>query len=117
MLAIAFFVIAVAPQDDIIIDRVDMIEVNRYYDGQGKLIFTQLIFWDYSPSRGEFIVRDWRMMKCHMRRWSNGFMWIDERDQLRHVRGRTFFESWTQIDPEIENRKKLPVDDRRKLSR
>ena len=49
---------------------VDVIELNKVLrrdpeTGVHEVTFTQLIFWDWKPLRGEFIVRDWR-------KWSAG---------------------------------------------
>ena len=39
---------------------VDLIEVNHFYDENGKRVFDQLIFWDWKPAEAAHRVRAWR---------------------------------------------------------
>jgi len=115
--------IAAVPTSAIEQEQVDLIEVNRYYDDHGRLVFKQLIFYDWCPHSARFQVRDWRLVKCPKqlprRNWRRGgydIVWYDGQI-LRRVRADAMFETWTQHDPELQERKHLPQKDRIGLSR
>jgi hypothetical protein len=104
-------------------DRVDLIEVNHFYNERGSLVFDQIIFYDWSAAEGRFHVRAWRLVKCpaqiphrdgqrgeYVAVWSDG-------EVLRRVRSDSFRESWTQYDPELLEREYLPKEHRRELNR
>ena len=55
--------ICLNPLEDLARDRVDLIEVNHFYDEQGRLVFDQIIFYDWSPMQCRYQVRDWRLLK------------------------------------------------------
>jgi hypothetical protein len=38
------------PHDLVARDTVDLMEVNRFYDGNGQLVFAQQIFYDWHPA-------------------------------------------------------------------
>jgi hypothetical protein len=105
-------------------DRVDLIEINHFYDEQGRLVLDQLIFYDWSPSDGRYHVRAWRRVsspaQIPLRDWRSGdyvAIWHDskERDVLREVRARSVRETWTQYDPELVEREFLAQEKRRDL--
>ena len=49
-------------------DRLDLVELNHFYDEQGRLVFDQLIFYDWSPEDARYQVRAWRLVKsCRSR--------------------------------------------------
>lgn len=109
-------VLAIVPQSPVARDGVERLELNNFYDLDGRLVFTQVIGWEANET-----VRFWRMAKtadmtprpdaihggCVLR-------WIDS-DVTREVRARSFAESWTQVDVETANRTVLPAELRRKL--
>ena len=108
------------PLDDVIESASDVQHVNHTYDEDGKHVFTQIMYQDW---RGEYLVQDWRMLKhpaqrpvySHQRkRWEA--VWFDGQ-LLRKTVSPAFRESWTQHDPEVENRKLHPVECRSKLPR
>jgi hypothetical protein len=106
---------------DITVDRVDLIEVNHYYDEQGRHVFDQTIFYDWSAEQSRYNVRAFRMLKSPgqmpHRDWRGGgyvAIWHDG-SVLRKVEASTFRESWTQYDPELVERDYLPKDQRREL--
>ena len=97
---------------------VDLIELNHYVDEEGREVFRQLIFYDWSPSYKRFHVRAWRLVKhpsqLPQRRWSPALYqctWRDE-DKIRLVTAPTMRETWTQDDPERANREWLPESQR-----
>ncbi len=97
---------------------VDMIELNHFVDEDGREVFRQVIFYDWSKPHRRFHVRAWRLIKHEsqipQRRW-NPLMyqctWPDE-GVLRQVRAPNLRETWTQKDPERINRRLLPEDQR-----
>ena len=109
------------PTEDVASDEVDLIEVNHFFDEQGRLVFDQVIFYDWSPAESRFNVRAWRLLKSPAqiprRNWKQGdfsTIWHDG-DVLRSVRARGIHETWTQYDPELLEREFLPKEKRRDL--
>lgn len=101
-------------------DDVDIVEVNHYYDGDGKHVFDQAIFYVWNDEKSRFDVIAWRLIKKPGQvphRIGNRFVsvWHDAKT-LRRVRARIMRESWTQFDPELLERKTLPQEDRPGLS-
>jgi hypothetical protein len=102
------------------VDNVDLIEVNHYYDEHGKLVFGQLIFWDWNSEECRPRVIAWRALKDREQLpvidWRTGgvvAIWLDG-DLLRQVKARSRLETWTQYDPEFVERQWFP-DKRRGL--
>ena len=114
------------PVEEVVRDNVDLIEINHYYDEKGRLVFDQIIFYDWSHADSRFNVRDWRMLKrpaqIPRRDWRrNQFIaiWHDplDGDVLREVHADALRETWTQYDPELVERDYLPKEKRLKLSK
>ena len=112
---------AISPREDVASERVDLIEVNHFYDDQGRLVFDQLLFYDWSHDDGRYQLRAWRMVKNNsqlpQRNWQSGgysATWQDG-DVLRKISAATTRESWTQYDPELTEREFLPKEKRREL--
>lgn len=95
-------------------DNVDLLETNSYYDSDGKLVFVQRIYWDWSGEA--FEVRDWRMVKECNYPHGKSITWNDS-GILRRVTANSVRVSHTQHDPELEDRKELGKEQRRELSR
>lgn len=115
-------VISMVPVDSVVRDTVDLIEVNHVYDDRGRLVLQQVIFWDWHADRGRFHVVAWRMLRetgqIPRRDWQQDdyfCLWYDG-DVLREVRAPSRSETWTQFDPELDDRQELPRSLRRKLS-
>jgi hypothetical protein len=114
--------LALVPYAGPVEDRVDVVEINHFYDDQGRLVFDQAIFWDWCPANERFRVRDWRLLKTPaqipQRSVTGGYVavWFDG-DAMRRVRCRQVRESWTMFDPELAQREILPKANRRELSR
>ena len=107
-------------------DDVDLIEVNHFYDDQGRLVFDQVIYYDWSNQHDRYQVRDWRLLKSSsqvpLRDWRHGgytSSWPDfkQSDVLRRVRAKVFRETWEQHDPELEDREFWPQEKRIELTR
>ncbi len=98
--------------------RVDMIELNHFVDEEGREVFRQVIFYDWSKTHHRFHVRAWRLVKNEsqvpQRRWNPTCYqctWHDD-GLLRQVWAPQLRETWTQEDPERVNRGFLPEDQR-----
>lgn len=109
------------PAEDVARERVDLIEVNHFFDEQGRLVFDQVIFYDWSGDHSRYMVRDWRLVKnasqLPQRDWQRGgylAVWQDG-EVMRRVGSEAMRETWTQYDPELVEREYLPKDERRKL--
>lgn len=102
-------------------ERVDLIEINHFYDEHAKPVFHQVIFYDWCPVESRYQVRAWRLLKSHhqlpQRRWQQrDYMasWHDG-DVFRQVTAKSVRETWTQYDPELLEREHLPKEKRREL--
>ena len=122
-LAVVIAAISITPREDVAEDRVDLIEVNHFYDEHGKHVFDQLIYYDWSETDSRYQVRAWRLLKkktqLPSRDWTHDdyvAVWQDG-DVLRRVRAESVRESWTQYDPELAEREYLPKEKRRDLVR
>ncbi len=120
-LALAWAVYSVNPPEHVVLDRVDVIEINHFFDEHGKLVFDQVLFYDWSASQSRYHVRAWRLLKTPaqipQRDWQRGdyvARWFDA-DALREIRATTVRESWTQYDPELTEREFLPKERRQEL--
>lgn len=110
-------------QQPVFRDRVDLMEVNHFYDERGKLVFNQIIYYDWSDERCRYMVRDWKLLKTStqvpLKDWTTDeyvAVWYDG-DLLRVVRCPLLHETWTQYDPELVEREFLPKDRRALLTR
>lgn len=95
-------------------DHFDAIELNSYYDENGKHVFDQLIYRDF----GE--ISDWRLVKCvNQLPTGRKAIWFDG-TCLRKVSATSVYHTWTQTgvtgDPELEARKEHPKESRRELT-
>ena len=92
----------------------DLIELNHVYDTRGCEIFQQVILWERLPGSGKLAVRAWYLVHYDESRLptkaSSGL--CHARWDGIHVVSRLYRESWTQRDPEIDNRKVWAVEDR-----
>ena len=111
------------PIEDVPRDRIDLIEVNHFHDDQGRLVFDQVIFYEWSPEKGRHQVQAWRLLKNSGQKPRRDYQtgeyvasWLDG-EMLREVRGRTMRESWTQYDPELVEREHLAKEKRKELTK
>jgi hypothetical protein len=118
---VTWAVMAVVPIDELVRDRVDLVELNHFYNEHGQLVFDQIIFYDWCPVAGRFQVRAWRMVKSPwqipQRDWQRGgwsAMWQDG-NQIRIIYASAFRETWTQYDPELVERGYLSPERRKGL--
>ena len=115
--------LSVLPRGEPLRDRVDLVEVNHFFDEHGKRVFDQIIFFDWQPRECEHRVRAWRLLKTEsqlpVRDWDRGdwrMLWTDG-EWLREVRAATYRETFTQYDPEVEDRDYLPKEQRKELAK
>jgi hypothetical protein len=99
-------------------ESVDMIELNHFFDRQGRHVYDQVIFYERLASTGQFRVRAWCLVEdresLNRRPVWNAITdqyhvdWLDS-DQaiLRSIRSPLFRETWTQYDPERLDKKHL----------
>ena len=109
------------PNQTALIDHVDLVEVNHLYDLQGRLVFNQVIFYDWCPVQCRHQVRAWRLLKTDQQlprmNWRSGryeTRWRDVND-YRHITAGERRETWTIYDPEILERNLFPLHFRREL--
>lgn len=99
-------------------EYVDLIELNHFYDHQGRHVYDQVIFYEQSPETGRFQVRAWCLIEDRdnlsrrpVKNVETQLVQVDwfDKDQrlVRKITSRSFRESWTQIDPERANKKIL----------
>jgi hypothetical protein len=106
------------PQLPHVEDEVDMFEVNHFFDGDGRLIFDQLIFWEINGEHYDVV--SWRLIKrpeqmpVSDQRGGYVVVWRDG-ELMRRVNAATAIETWTQYDPEATSRDVLAKELRREL--
>ncbi len=122
-LCLTLSTVGLNPVDDVTRDEVDLVEINHFHDEHGRLVFDQIIFYDWCNEKCRFQVRAWRLLKtaAQMPRRdlrNNGYiaMWRDG-DVTREVQAKSMRESWTQYDPEQSERKYLADTRRRELTK
>jgi hypothetical protein len=114
--------LGLSPPAAVLTDTAEVIELNHFFDGEGRLVFDQVIFWEWYDDVGELHVLAWRLCKSPaqipLRDWQRGgysATWFDG-ERFRQVRALSFRETWTQYDPEVEDHKFVSPDHRRGLS-
>jgi len=118
---IALLILCTIPQPPHALrDSVDVARVDHFYDSEGRLVFDQLILYQWDGNRDQ--VRTWRLIKSPsllpVRDWEGGgyvVRWLDG-DYMREVRATTRVETWGQEDPELLERETLPKESRRELT-
>jgi hypothetical protein len=111
------------PTEDIPHNHFDLVEVNHFLDANGRLVFEQVIFYQWSRVSNRYQVQAWRLIKSeaqlpqydsarhqYIARWFDG-------EQLREISAQQLRETWTQKDPEVVERKHLPKELRYDLAK
>lgn len=122
------FLLAISSGRDhttVITDIVSVIELNHMYDGEGKLVFDQVIWWDWNAEFARYEVRDWRLVQPQRKgviptKDRQRGVWVSvfqDGEQMRKVSCLTFRETWTQCDNEMLDREFLAPPDRKLLGR
>ena len=116
---IYLLLLSVVPYNDVARERVDVLEVNHFYDEQGRLVFDQLIGYDWSPDEARDQIRDWRLIKhqswvpVYNHRTKYHEVMTMDGELIRVIRATMIRESWTQYDPELLERDFLPKEHRK----
>jgi hypothetical protein len=108
-------------------ESVDLLEVNHFFDLEGRRVFAQLCFYDWSNELARYDCLGFRIIKTGdqwpQRNWSSGggyyVVWHDN-GILRRVDSQAFVETWAQDgtnapDPEVAARDFTPKNHRRDL--
>ena len=112
----------IVPVETVVDDSVDLIEINHVSQSDGRAEFTQVIFYDWIADEGRFQIRTWRMHKQVQqepyRDWNTDRYTLRFYDKgiLREVHSKSVRHTWTNYDPEVAERKVLPVHKRRGLT-
>lgn len=121
--ALIIAALATVPNEGCVCDSVGRLEQNAFYDSEGRLVFKQLVGWDFYPEENTWHVRFWRMVKSEelvpRRDWRQGGYVVRFNDDgvFREIRAASFADSWTQEDVELIDREKLPQEMRRGLGK
>jgi hypothetical protein len=97
-------------------EHVDLIELNHFYDHQGRHVYDQVIFYERAADTGKFQVRAWCLVEDRdalnrrpIKNVSTQLYQVDwyDNDQklMRKLSSRLFRESWSQVDPERADKK------------
>lgn len=97
-------------------EHVACIELNSFFDRAGKLVFEQNIFWEIEPATGRFQVRSWCMVddrealnRRPVKNVVTGLYQVDwydtDKQMQRKITSRIYRESYSQIDPEIADKR------------
>lgn len=131
MKLILLIIAAILPSSDVLRERCDLIEVNHFYDSDARLVFDQLLFFDWSDADGRFQLRAWRLIKQPvasktsvpqpemMPRFDHATgawrcNWIDG-ELHREVSAPVLRESTTDYGPELTEREWLAKEQRQEL--
>jgi hypothetical protein len=98
-------------------DSVDLIELNHFHDKQGRPVYDQVIFWEFDELK-RLKVRAWCMADERLPIKSNASYCVEWKESgiSRTITSRLFRESWTQTDPERDDKKRFDERDRVLLS-
>ena len=98
---LAMLLLATIPMDaNVVSDGADLVELNSVYDGEGCVVLTQLIAWDWRGDR--HVVAGWRLMAD--KAWRPPHVTWMEGTRLYDIRGRYWRETQSQFDPELLER-------------
>lgn len=122
MIGIALLLLSIAPDLPVSEERCGRLEYNHYYDGEGRLVFTQLIGWDWYEDEGcwhccFFLMASQYANIKPSRNPQGGYAvtFYDHAGRLVRIEAASYAETWTQYDPELEDRAFLPKEHRREL--
>ena len=97
-------------------EYVDLIELNHFYDHQGRHVYDQVIFYEQAPESGRFLVRAWCLVEDREHQNRRPIKdasselyrvhWYDSDQRMhRKIVSQLYRESWTQVDPERANKR------------
>lgn len=119
MPAFIVLLLSIIPQSLTLAETTDVVELNHFYDDNGRHVFDQVIWFDWDARHCRHQVRAWRLVKCpsHVpQRTVGGYvtLWVEE-SGLRKVTAMSMRETWTQFDPELVERETLAKEKRKGL--
>ena len=94
--------------------RVDLIELNHFYDDLGRHAYDQVIFYEWSLDYRRYHVIAWSLVEDNLARMPTHdhardvyvVRWYDRDAKMkRSVWSKLFRETWSQVDPERANKK------------
>lgn len=116
--------LSVVPVNDDLVfsEHFDRVEVNHHYDPNGKLLFDQVIWYNWNHTICRYEVIDYRMVKgnslypkYHSQKQQHISTFL-EGEILREISADSYIETWTQYDPEFLERDILAKERRKLLS-
>lgn len=114
---VLFTVFAAVPFDErvgIVADEVDRIETSTVYDDKGREILRQNIFQEATDSG--YRVRAWRLVRGESQVPTTSPLIFQDGDVTRKIYFRSKATTWTQFDPETNERSTWPQCLRRPLT-
>ena len=111
------------PSSEGVTQRVDLIELNHFYDDLGRHGYDQVIFYEWSPDYRRYHVVAWSLIENNLDRLPKHdhdrdiyvVQWYDRDARVhRKVWSKAYRETWSQTDPERVN-KKL-IDEKHRVS-
>jgi hypothetical protein len=123
MLVVMLLLLSIAANDSSKAnDHVDLVELNSFFDCNGRHVYDQTIFYEWNPSLHRYHVRAWVLSdgdKQPQRDYRTGLYVTKytERDSKleRTITSTHYRRSWTQVDPERDNKRLLPENERHAL--
>ncbi len=102
-------------------EKVDLIELNHYFDSHGGFVLDQAIYYNWSPERLGFEVVDYKLLKSpgqQPRPLDSGSFFSAWHDGhiLRSIQTDSYLQTWTQYDPEHRQRERLAHEFRQGLA-
>lgn len=98
------------------VQSVDLIELNHFYDDLGRHAYDQVIFYEWSPDYRRYHVVAWclvednlsRMPTLDHNRQEYSVSWYDKDSRVQRIVWSPMFrETWSSTDPERANKKLL----------
>jgi hypothetical protein len=110
-------VLMVGPEPVAVVEHIDCLETNNFYDTDGRLVFRQRLHWRWNGRESRYQCEAWRMIKDEGNYpVGNSLTWVDDGCVIRKVLVTSKQESWTQYDPELIDRARLPKESRTELT-
>jgi hypothetical protein len=110
---LAALLLAIVPLELPTQSKVDAVELNHFYDQDGRHVFDQAICWRFNRATCRHEVQAWWLVKDES---ASGDMLRFDGSVMRRVTTGRFFESWTQYDRELFDRQQVPQEERRNVS-
>jgi hypothetical protein len=104
------------PQTREMVQSVDLIELNHFFDDLGRHAYDQVIFYEWSPDYNRYHVVAWCLVEDNLARMPSkdhdrgqySVRWYDKDARVqRTVWSPLFRETWSSTDPERANKKLL----------